>query len=375
MRSKLNTLYICDWLPPDFGAVGQYSVIFARELASEGRHVVLAGLSSRGHSITETICGAGQLKIIKIPARAYKKTNFKTRIAWTIKVNTRLMAALWRELWRCDEILFTGSPPLLLHWIAPLNLVIRKRLIYRITDFHPECLIAARHRPSLWLTLIYHLTLFWRRRVHMFEVLGEDQKARLLEIGVREDRIRIKPDRSPVEIDCTTLPLERPTSATGKQLLLYSGNWGVAHDYETFLQAYRRHHREGTGRIALWLNAVGSAVEPVETFLRDEGLPYTRSLPVPTEQLASLLVTPEAHLITLSDAFVGFVLPSKVHGCVASKKPILYVGSARSDVHRLCVAGKSSYQRVSVGAVEDCFDALERLADQLVKNRSIRQSC
>ena len=58
---------------------------------------------------------------------------------------------------------------------------------------------------------------------------------------------------------------------------------------------------------------------------------------VPLEQLASLLVTPDAHLITLSDAFVGYVLPSKVHGCIASKKPILFVGSDRSDVHRLCL--------------------------------------
>ena len=32
------------------------------------------------------------------------------------------------------EIVFTGSPPLLLHWIAPANLLLRKKLIYRITD-------------------------------------------------------------------------------------------------------------------------------------------------------------------------------------------------------------------------------------------------
>ena len=37
MSEQIDTLYICDWLPPDFGAVGQYSVIFARELAAEGK--------------------------------------------------------------------------------------------------------------------------------------------------------------------------------------------------------------------------------------------------------------------------------------------------------------------------------------------------
>ena len=49
----------------------------------------------------------------------------------------------------------------------------------------------------------------------------------------------------------------------------------------------------------LWLNAVGAAVERIEAFLRDERLPYLRTTLVPLEQLASLLVTPDAHLITL----------------------------------------------------------------------------
>jgi hypothetical protein len=83
---------------------------------------------------------------------------------------------------------------------------------------------------------------------------------------------------------------------------------------------------------------------------------------VPLEELARLLITPDAHLITLSDAFVGYVLPSKVHGCLASNKPIIFVGSDRSDVHRLCLGGAASYLRVSVGDVEAGASALEILA-------------
>jgi hypothetical protein len=39
-------VYICDWLPPDFGAVGQYAVLFARQWASDGGAVTLVGLTS-----------------------------------------------------------------------------------------------------------------------------------------------------------------------------------------------------------------------------------------------------------------------------------------------------------------------------------------
>lgn len=368
--SRRRIVYICDWLPPDYGAVGQYSALFARRLAAEGHDVVLGGLTSGTLETTREVVPGGNLLIIKLHAASYDKASFLLRILWTVRINSRLMLSLWRHMRRADEVVFTGSPPLLLHWIAPLNLLLRKRLVYRITDFHPECLMAAMDRPPLPLRLLYRLTLFWRRRIDHFEVLGEDQRARLLDIGIPPGRITLKRDPSPVEILPDTPPLARPAGAEGKLLLLYSGNWGVAHDVDTFIAAYRRHHQTGSGRFVLWLNAVGARADTVEAAIRAADLPLIRTRPVPLDQLASLLVTPDAHLITLLDRFVGFVLPSKVYGCVASGRPVLYVGSERSDVHLLC-AGRPGlqYRRVDVADVEGCAAAIERLADVVDESR------
>jgi hypothetical protein len=104
-----------------------------------------------------------QSEIIKLFARPYRKDNFAQRRMWTFKTNTRPALSLWPAMRWADEILFPGSPPLFLHWIAPLNLFLRKRLVYRITDFHPECLIAAR-APVRVADAGLCLTLFWRRR-------------------------------------------------------------------------------------------------------------------------------------------------------------------------------------------------------------------
>ena len=87
----------------------------------------------------------------------------------------------------------------------------------------------------------------------------------------------------------------------------------MAHDYETFLEGYRKHHREGGARVAIWINAIGRGANALEEALKADGLPHLRTKPVPLAQLASLLVTPDAHLITLHDRFSGFVLPSKVY--------------------------------------------------------------
>lgn len=326
--------------------------------------MVLAGLSSTADSVEEEHPGAGRLRIVRLRAETYDRADLKTRALWTLRTNLALLRRLRREISQADEVLFTGSPPFMIHLLAPANLLWRRRLTYRITDFHPECLMAELGRIPAWLRLFYGWTIFLRRRVHKLEALGEDQKQRLLGIGIAPERIVIKRDPSPVEIPPATGPLDLPEELRGRTVLLYSGNLGVAHDHETFVEGYRRHHREGSGRVVLWLNATGAKADRVEDILRREGLPVHRSRPLPLELVPRLLVTPHAHLVTLRDEFVGYVLPSKIYGCVQSGRPLLYVGSERSDVHLLAArdlpAGR--YHRVDVGDPAGVARALEEIA-------------
>lgn len=353
---------ICDWLPPDFGAVGQYAERFARASAAAGDTVLLVGLSTTPIPDTrEAFAGGGSLCVRRVHAKAYDKARLIARARWTLLTNLALIRAAWSGLRRADEVVFTGSPPFFLHFIAPLNVLLRRQLVYRITDFHPECLMAEYARVPLALRLLHRYTLFWRRRVARFEALGEDQIARLAECGISRERVTLKRDPSPVVIDADTKPLPLPDALKGHVVLLYSGNFGVAHDHETFVAAYRRHHREGSGRVRLWLNATGAKADLIERLLAADGLPFHRSRPVPIEDLARLLVTPDAHLITLRDSFVGYVLPSKVYGCVASQKPVLFIGSARSDVDRVCRSGPAPhrYRQVNTGDIDRALAALE----------------
>ena len=119
MKTK-RLVYICDWLPPDFGAVGQYAFLFARQWASEGWVVTLVGLTSGKSS-----CKAaepiedGSLEVICVHRKTYQKQKFASRLAWTVVSNILLLAAAFRAMRRADAVLFTGSPPLMVHFIAP----------------------------------------------------------------------------------------------------------------------------------------------------------------------------------------------------------------------------------------------------------------
>src|SRR5690242_16003803 len=286
-------VYICDWLPPDFGAVGQYAMLEARDWAERGFAVTLVGLtsgpSSRGSAVQ---VGEGSVEIARVHRRKYQKQRFVDRLIWTISSNIALLVAAFSAMRRADLVLFTGSPPLMLHFIAPLNVFLRRRLVYRIMDFHPECLIAERGRSGLLLGALLRLTYFWRRRVNMFEVLGHDQAERLREIGIADSRIEIKPNPSPVVFPPGLAPLALPHELReGSGVILYSGNWGVAHDESTFIEAYARYVAGSTNPLKLWINATGAKADRVERELRARHIPFHRSHLVPLEQLPRLLIT------------------------------------------------------------------------------------
>ncbi len=63
------------WLPPDFGAVGQYMQMRARSLAERGHDVTLVGLSSAGSSVKRESVSAGTLTEIRLAATPVPRTS------------------------------------------------------------------------------------------------------------------------------------------------------------------------------------------------------------------------------------------------------------------------------------------------------------
>jgi hypothetical protein len=245
------------------------------------------------------------------------------------------------------------------------------RLIYRITDFYPEVLIAAWGKRPFGIKVLERITWALRRRVDGFQALGEDQRQLLLAGGVAAERVIVKRDIAPVSFVGVQRTTKLPAELAGRMVLLYSGNYGVAHETETVIAGLIRHHQEGEGRFGLWLNASGSSVEIVTRRLSDAGVPFACTQPASLDQLPTLLVTADAHLITLRSRFSGLVVPSKLYGCLESGRPVLFVGPKSSDVHLLCSqANRAQYEHVEPGDSVGFAQALARLARQPLNVRS-----
>jgi Glycosyl transferase 4-like domain len=357
--------YVVDWLPPDFGAVGQYAVGFAREMAESGRKVSLVGLTGGvGAMECENMPHGGVLEISRLPTKAYNKSALIGRLIWSLRANLKLIWRVGRDpRSRGADVLFTGSPPFMLFFAVFTKWFRGARLIYHITDFYPEVIIAARGKRHLALAVLERLTWFLRRRVDAFLVLGEDQRRLLIAGGVAPERITLKRYGPPIAISGREKPARRPAGLTTEKVLLYSGNYGVAHEIETVVKGLIQHHQQGTGKFGLWLSGTGCGVESIMLSLSAAGIPFAHSEPVALGQLPSLLAAADIHLITLRSGFSGLVVPSKVYGCLQSRRPILFVGPESSDVHLLCSqAIDCRYERVEPGDVAAFAAALERLA-------------
>ena len=364
IRPEPKLFYVVDWLPPDFGAVGQYATQHAAEMARAGRRVCLVGLTSGAERRTRFAVGEGALETVRLPAASYDKSRVADRLVWTVRVGIRL---LWEVVRRREsrgaELMFTGAPPFFLYFAVVAKLVRRVRLTYRITDFYPEVLIAEFGDRNPALSLLRRMTWRLRRRVDRFEALGLDQRRMLITGGIDADRIVLRRDASPVAVTGSE-PAPRPPELASRRILLYSGNCGVPHEIDTVIAGLARHHRGGSGRFGLWLNAAGRNADRLEAGLREAGVPVARSRTVPLDRLAGVLRAADAHLITLRPRFSGIVLPSKVYACLATRRPVVFVGPTSSDVHSLCLDSACAfYRHVNPGDDEAFAAALEQLAD------------
>ena len=94
---------------------------YAGALAERGHDVTLIGLSSTAASTKTRPMGDGSLTEIRLKAKEVPRRSLVGRLLWTEGTDLRLVAAGFRRLRMADGILFTGSPPFLIHFLAPLR--------------------------------------------------------------------------------------------------------------------------------------------------------------------------------------------------------------------------------------------------------------
>ncbi|MFO1066401.1 MAG: glycosyltransferase [Pirellulales bacterium] len=116
---------------------------------------------------------------------------------------------------------------------------------------------------------------------------------------------------------------------TARLGLLYSGNFGRAHEFEGFLSLARRLR---TDEIGLCFAGRGPRMEELRQLVdsADSNIHFAGF--ASEEELALRLGAADIHLVSLRESWTGTVVPSKFFGALAVGRPVLFVGSDRCAI-------------------------------------------
>jgi glycosyltransferase involved in cell wall biosynthesis len=116
-----------------------------------------------------------------------------------------------------------------------------------------------------------------------------------------------------------------------RYVIQYSGNLGIGHDVSTICQAILALKNDDGIR---WV-FVGDGVRRPELrlFVEAHGIRNVIFKPYePRSRLGLLLSLADVHLVSMSSAFEGVILPSKFFGAMAAGRPTIFVGPRNSEV-------------------------------------------
>lgn len=112
--------------------------------------------------------------------------------------------------------------------------------------------------------------------------------------------------------------------------LMYSGNFGIAHEAELILALARRLRDET--RIQFAFSVRGNRADELRRLIVPEDSNVHLVDFAPQSHLEARLGCADIHMVSLRAGFEGTVVPSKFQGALAAGRPILYAGPEDSDV-------------------------------------------
>ncbi len=287
-------------------------------------------------------------------------------------------AKLLRQLWfyaalvplilmrRPPDVFVTQTnPPLAVVLLAVTSAVWRRPLVIIAMDVYPEVLIAHGSGAVGRAGPILRRTFAWAyRRAARVVALGPVMRERIEAKGVPAARVVEIPNWATGALGVISRErnaLLREWNLEDKFVLLYSGNLGLAHEFETLLQGVRRAAAE-VPQLRLVIIGRGSRLAEVKELVTGLGLEALVRFSdlLPAQRLPESFGIADVAVVTMREGFAGIVVPSKLQGYMARGIATLYIGPD-SDIERFLAASTGGIC-VRCGDVAGVAQALVMLA-------------
>ena len=325
-------------LTEDLQAAGMdVAVITGRQLIDNPRARLVTQESHNGvavYRVWSTRFGRGNLI-----GRGFDYLSFYLGAGWR----------LWRLCRPGDVVVAKTDPPLIsliAGWVARWRGAF---LVNWLHDLFPE--IAERlgvgfvaGLPARVLRALRNRSL---RSARCNVAIGERMAAQLAQLGIAPECVTVIHNWCdgqaihPLPLD--NHGLREAWNLGDRFVVLYSGNMGYAHDFDTVLDAAER-LRDRAEVVFLFVGA-GMQRRPVEREAARRGLCNVQFKPYQArDTLGQSLTAANAHMISLRPELEGLMVPSKFYAAAAAGRPILFIGACDGELARLVVDNECGFQ-------------------------------
>ena len=322
-----------------------YKDLFPR-LVAAGHEVEAVVASARYRNTEERVVSDG-VRFRQVPTFGGKGA---TKL--TYSTATALLTAVGGG---ADLNVFLTQPPLFQAWGRLLKRLRGQRYALIVMDLYPWVAIEAGwlRAEAMATRAMSRSATATLRGAHAVIVIGRCMAERVQALGVDPARIHFVPNWANTDVVRPVCASDNALRAehglADQRVVMYSGNLGVSHWFDDYLEAASR--LADRADVTFLFVGDGARLPEVRQQVEQAGLQAVRFLPYQDyARLAESLSMGDVHFISLREGFEGLVVPSKTYGVLAAGRPIVYQGRRTAEIARLV-------EEHDVGTVVDQGDA------------------
>lgn len=374
----MQIVFVNRYFHPDFSATSQMLSDLAFSLAAGGFSVTVVTSRQIYDAPEARLPAVEQVKgvnVYRVRTTTFGRERASGRLLDYLSFHFAAAFRLARLLRGGDIVVAKTDPPLLSVSAALVARLRGAQLVNWLQDLFPEVLGAAAPASRFSQWLLGALQGLRNRSLHAAArnvTVGRLMARRLVQQGIPLQSIDV------IENWCdgrAVYPLARAHNALREEWGLsrplvvgYSGNFGVAHDFDTILEAATSLGKRRD--VAFLFVGAGSRLASLQERVRERGLTNVLFKPYqPRERLAESLSVPDVHLVCLRAEMEGLVVPSKFYGVLAAGRPCLFIGDPHGEI-------ASAIRELDCGFALPAGDAQElaRVVGTLADDRSLLQA-
>jgi len=270
-----------------------------------------------------------------------------------------------------DLVLVMSTPPFISFHGLVLKKLKKVKTIYIVQDLFPDLVIElGKIKNKYFINILKSLSRCIIRRMDRVLVVGEFMErkiereilqglqgmdsSQIITIHNWADGEKISILRGENEKNL----IKAEWGLEGRFIVLYSGNIGDLHEFDTIISAAEDLEGQGWEKICFVFIGEGIKKEYIERKAKEKGLNNILFFPFqPREVLKYSLGMADVSLVTLDEGFEGMVVPSKIYGILASGRPVIAVVGGESEVTEIISKGRCG-EIVKIGDYNALSDAV-----------------